>query len=121
MLRGEPVGDGRGRVARAVVDDDDLERPGDRRQALERLAHERLEVRLLVVGREEVREPVDRLAAGAAARDARASPRRGRRARGTGPRGDQTPALEAGRVGRVGTADQLDSASRVCPCRLPIG
>ena len=48
-----------GRVARAVVDDDDLERLGERRQRLERLLDEPLEVRLLVVGREEVGQPGD--------------------------------------------------------------
>ena len=56
--RGEPVRDRRGRVARAVVDDDDLERRGERRQRLERLGDERLEVRLFVVRGEEVREAV---------------------------------------------------------------
>ena len=52
----ELVGERLRAVARAVVDGDDLERLGDGRQALERLLDEALDVRLLVVGREEVRQ-----------------------------------------------------------------
>ncbi len=44
------------RIARAVVDDHDLERLRDRRQRLERLVDEAAHVGLLVVGRKEVRE-----------------------------------------------------------------
>jgi hypothetical protein len=56
MRRRQAVRDRGGRVLRAVVDGDDLEAVGERRQGVERLQHERLEVRLLVVGREEVGE-----------------------------------------------------------------
>ena len=44
---------------RAVVDRDDLERLGERRQGRQRLVDQALEVGLLVVGREEVRQPGD--------------------------------------------------------------
>ena len=53
----EPVGDLGRPVGRPVVDGDDLEPLGDPRQGLERLLDQPLEVRLLVVGGEEVREP----------------------------------------------------------------
>ena len=56
---GQRVGDGRGGVARAVIDGDDLERVGEGRQRLERLLDEALEVGLLVVGREEVGQARD--------------------------------------------------------------
>ena len=56
VARGEVVGDRRRRVARPVVDRDDLERLREQRQRRERLVDEALEVRLLVVGREEVRQ-----------------------------------------------------------------
>ncbi len=59
MAGGEVVGDRRGRVARPVVDRDDLERLGEQRQGRQRLVDQALEVRLLVVGREEVRQPGD--------------------------------------------------------------
>ena len=55
----EAVGDGRGPVLRAVVDGDDLEAVRESRQRDQGLLHERLEVGLLVVGREEVREGGD--------------------------------------------------------------
>ena len=54
------------RSRRAVVDDDDLERLGEPRQGLERLLDEPLEVRLLVVGREEVRQPRHEVGGGGA-------------------------------------------------------
>ncbi len=55
----EAVGDrGRG-VARAVVDDDDLECLGQAGERGQRFRHELLGVRRLVVGREEVREAGD--------------------------------------------------------------
>ena len=57
--RPRAVGDRRGPVARAVVDGDDLERLGERRQDRQRLLDEALEVGLLVVGREEVRQAGD--------------------------------------------------------------
>ena len=48
-----------GPVLRAIVDGDDLERLGDRRERRQRLLHQRGEVRLLVVRREEVGERGD--------------------------------------------------------------
>ena len=59
VARGQGVSDRRRRVLRAVVDGDDLERVGQGRQRLERLADESLEVRLFVVGREEVGQARD--------------------------------------------------------------
>ena len=53
---GEGVRDARRAVAGAVVDRDDLEHVGQGRQRLERLGDQALEVGLLVVGREEVRQ-----------------------------------------------------------------
>ena len=69
MLGSEPVGDLAGPVPRPVVDGDDLELVGERRERRQRLLHEALEVRLLVVGREEVRQARDprRCSSGAAA------------------------------------------------------
>ena len=66
VARRERVSDGRRRVLRAVVDGDDLERVGEGRQGLERLGDERLEVRLLVVCREEVRQARDACRGGGA-------------------------------------------------------
>ena len=63
VLGGEPVRDLAGAVLRAVVHGDDLERLRDRRERLERLGDQPLEVGLLVVGREEVaqaRHPLGR-------------------------------------------------------------
>ena len=54
--RGQLVGQHARPVAGAVIDGDDLERLGDRRETFERLLDEALDVRLLVVGREEVGE-----------------------------------------------------------------
>jgi hypothetical protein len=53
----ELVGDLGGSVARPVVDGDDLERLGNPGQRREGLVDETLEIRLLVVGRKEVRKP----------------------------------------------------------------
>ena len=53
---GEGVGERRGAVLGAVIDRDDLEGVGEGRERLERLVDEALEVGLLVVRREEVRE-----------------------------------------------------------------
>ena len=67
---GQGVSDGRGSVARAVIDGDDLERVSQGRQSLQRLGHEPADVGFLVVRREEVRkagDPVRRRIAGAAA------------------------------------------------------
>jgi hypothetical protein len=57
MGLGQAVRDRRRGVTRTVVDGDDLELIGQGRQGDERLLDQRLEVRLLVVGREEVRQP----------------------------------------------------------------
>ncbi len=54
MHRRELVGDSRRLVLRAVVDDDDLEGVGDRREHLERFVNEAADVGLFVVGRKEV-------------------------------------------------------------------
>ena len=64
MGRGELVRDRPRRVTRAVVDDDDLERLGDRRQCLEGFVDEATQVRLLVVGREEIRQVSEALGHG---------------------------------------------------------
>jgi hypothetical protein len=56
VRRGQRVRQRRRRVPGAIVDDDDLERLGERRQRRQGLSHERLEVGGLVVGREEVRQ-----------------------------------------------------------------
>jgi hypothetical protein len=53
---GQLVGDRRCAVVRTIVDDEDLERLGEDRERLEGFVDEALEVGLLVVGREEVRE-----------------------------------------------------------------
>ena len=56
MLVGEALGDLPGRVAAAVVDDEDLEALRQARQRLERFGHQAAHVRLLVVGGKEVRQ-----------------------------------------------------------------
>jgi hypothetical protein len=58
----ELVGDGRRSIARAVVDRDDLEGVGQGRQDGERLLDQPGQVGLLVVSREEVRQPRNALA-----------------------------------------------------------
>ena len=61
MLRDELVCDRPGGVARAIVDDDDLEGLCQPRQRLEGLVDQPAQVGLLVVGREEVRQSGDPL------------------------------------------------------------
>ena len=56
---GKPICDLACLVTRPVVDGDDLKRLRERGQRLERLGHKGLDVGLLVVGREEVREARD--------------------------------------------------------------
>ena len=104
----------RRRVARAVVDDDDLERLGERGQRLERLVDQRLDVRLLVVGGEEVRQARDahgsgdgRLGVGHAAQDM------SRRA-GASPAQRDAP-VDAPRVDRDRRPDQRDGRDRRPP------
>ena len=56
MCGHQPLGDLRRPIRRAVVHDHDLEPIGERRQRHQRLLDQRLEVRLLVVRRKEVRQ-----------------------------------------------------------------
>src|SRR5688500_10162374 len=57
LRSGQAGGDRRGVVPRAIVDDDDLPGLREGRQGCERLLDEAPQIRLLVVGREEIREP----------------------------------------------------------------
>ena len=95
---GEPVGDGPGPVAAAVVDADDLEPVGQRRQRRERLLDEPLDVLGLVVRREEV----------AQLRDARVSGVEGERRRGS-----------RRAAGVVGTAAGVVDTPRIVPASAP--
>ena len=56
ILGREPIGDLAGAVLRRVIDDDHLEVVGVCRHGRERLAHDGLDIPLLVVRREEHRE-----------------------------------------------------------------
>ncbi len=53
---GQPVGQGSGPVARAIVNDDDLEPLGQCREGSQGVANEGLNVALFIVGREEIRQ-----------------------------------------------------------------
>ena len=80
---GQPSASSAVAVARAVVDDDDLERLGERRQGVERLGDQRLDVGLLVVGREEVGQLGDARSAARRRRRVMERPREGPSTRAT--------------------------------------
>ena len=100
VRRRQLVGDRRRRVARAVVDDDDLERLGERRQRLERLLDEPREVRPPRCG-------PGRSTTGAA------TARRSSAGRAASPRADHAADVAAGRgrrsaPGRSGARSSLE-------------
>src|SRR6185369_596006 len=115
MGRGELVRDARRLVPGAVVDNDDLERLGERGQRGQRLRDEALEVGRLVVGREEVGQRRQLRSGRGTCQGGDGCHRRGHRVAASRPLTAQTPRLPplATRV----MSNWLVSSSRSRPSR----